>query len=169
LYPLPRDGFWTGGAAPEPGEPARCPPGGSRTRFESRVLFRDADEDAEEVVPPCRRFTVLEITSGLADDSRETDEKQVERRLRDLRARVKVARGVVSTTPGADQVLRKDWAKAARFYAKFGITETQFRRGVRAVTIEANGSLEDFRSHSVSPTEADGAQAGAVLPISEVA
>jgi hypothetical protein len=72
----------------------------------------------------------LETTSGLPDDSREADEKQAERRLRELRARVKVARSVVSTTPGLAETLAANWQKAKRFYARFGITEGQFRRGV---------------------------------------
>ena len=53
-------------------------------------------------------------------------------RLRDLRGRVKAARAAISGTPGAEEVLRRDWVKAARFYANFGITETQFRQGVPA-------------------------------------
>ena len=80
----------------------------SRTRFESRVAFGGLDEDAQEVAVPCRRFSALEITSGLPDDSREADEKRKERRLRDLRARVKVARGVVSTRPGLAEILAAD-------------------------------------------------------------
>jgi len=72
----------------------------------------------------------------LPDDSREADEKESERRLRDLRARVKVARSVVSTTPGVATVIATDWRKAAGFYARFGITETQFRHGVLATCPE---------------------------------
>jgi hypothetical protein len=103
---------------------------GSRTRAEARVVYRDSGEDAEEVVAPCRRFTVFEITSGLVDDSREADEKQLEQRLRDLRARVKFARAVVSTTPGLADTLARDWQRAARFYARFGVTETMVQHGV---------------------------------------
>jgi len=110
----------------------------SRTRFESRVAFGgpDEDEDAEEVAALTRRFTVLETTSGLPDDSREADEKQAEQRLRELRARVKVARAVVSTTPGLSEILAADWRKAARFYARFGVTEGTLRHGVRDVSEE---------------------------------
>ncbi len=102
----------------------------SRTRFESRVAFLDQDEDAEEfIATPTRQFTLLETTSGLPDDSREADERAAERRLRDLRGRVKAARAAVSANPGAEAVLRQDWVKAARFYARFGISESQFRQG----------------------------------------
>jgi hypothetical protein len=105
----------------------------SRTRFESRVAFGgpDESEDAEEVAAPTRRFSALETTSGLPDDSREAEEKQTGRCLRDLRARVKRARTVVSTTPGLAGTLAANWQKAARFYARYGILEAQFRQGVR--------------------------------------
>jgi len=93
--------------------------------------------DAEELLVPTRRFSVLETTSGLPDDSREADEKQAERLLRDLRARVKAARAAVATTPGLPQALASDWRKAARLYARFGITEILFRRGVPASVPEA--------------------------------
>ncbi len=79
---------------------------------------------------PTRQFGLLEITSGLPDDSREADERAAERRLRELRGRVKAARAVISATPGAEEVLRQDWMKAVRFYGRFGITETQFRQGI---------------------------------------
>ncbi len=52
----------------------------SRTRAEARVVYRAVDEDAEEIVTPMRRFSILEITSGLPDDSREAEEREAERR-----------------------------------------------------------------------------------------
>jgi len=88
---------------------------------------------------PTRQFSLLEITSGLPDDSREADEKQAERRLRDLRARVKAARAAVTTTPGFIEALASEWRKAANFYARFGITEPQFRRGVVALDSVPDG------------------------------
>jgi hypothetical protein len=63
-------------------------------------------------------------------DSREEDERSEARHLRDLRGRVKAARAVVSTIPGLADALRNDWKKAASFYSRFGITESQFRHGV---------------------------------------
>jgi hypothetical protein len=74
----------------------------------------------------------METTSGLPDDSREADERQAERRLCELRARVKAARAVVSTTTELAETLAADWQKAARFFSRIGITEAQFRRGVPA-------------------------------------
>ncbi len=37
---------------------------------------------------------------------------------------------VMWTTPGLAGVLEHDWQKAAMFYARFGATESMFRRGV---------------------------------------
>ena len=133
-----------GPAAPKPASPTRpapCPQvaaresvrrvhDGSRTRAEARVAFPSLEE-VDEVQTPTRRFTVMEITSDLPDDSREEDERAAERRLRDLRGRVKVARAVVSKTPGLAEILARDWRKAAGFYARFGITEKTFREGVQ--------------------------------------
>ncbi len=106
----------------------------SRTRFESRVAFGgpDEDEDAEDepIATSTRQFSLLEITSGLPDDSREEDERTAEGRLREVRARVKMARAVVATTPGLAETLAANWQKAAHFYAKFGITEERFQQGV---------------------------------------
>ncbi len=45
---------------------------------------------------------------------------------------MQAARGAVSTTPGLAETLGTDWRKAARFYARFEITETRFRHGVRS-------------------------------------
>jgi hypothetical protein len=89
----------------------------------------DPDED-ETSGYSGRRFTVYETTSGLPDDSREADERAAARALRDLRSRVKAARAVVTTTPGLAEIVARDWQRAARFYARFGITETWFRNGV---------------------------------------
>jgi hypothetical protein len=94
----------------------------SRTRAESRIAFRDADAPETDGVEGSR-FSLLEITSGLPDDSREADERAAERALRDLRGRVKAARAVVSMTPVLAETLQRDWQRAARFYARFGITE----------------------------------------------
>ncbi len=50
--------------------------------------------------------------------------------MREIRARVKGARGVVATRPGLADELARHGVKAARFYARFGITEAMYRRGV---------------------------------------
>ncbi len=127
------------GASPQPPRPHgptlrsyRRPRFGdySRTRFESRVAFAGPEADAEEIATPSRQFSLLEITSGFPEDSREADERVETRRLREARARVKAARAMVATTPGLAQTLARDWGKGARFFARWGITEAQFRWGV---------------------------------------
>ncbi len=57
-------------------------------------------------------------------------ERGDERLVRGLRGRVKGARTVVATTPGFAETLAGDWRRAARFYARNGITEEMLRRGV---------------------------------------
>lgn len=143
-----------GPAAPKPGPPAGPTPGptapavpardpsrrphdGSRTRVEARIGFPEPGEESDEIPTPTRRFTVMETTSGWPDDSREADEKEAERRLRDLRGRVKHARALVGCTLGLAEVLGKDPRRAAMFYSRFGVTETQFRRGVLTGTVAA--------------------------------
>ncbi len=113
----------------------------SRTRFESRVAFGGPDENSEDeiIAAPTRQFSLLEITGGLPDDSREADERAADRRLGDLRGRVKAARAAISASPGAEETLRLDRVKAARFYARFLITESQFRCGVPRAIEPAEG------------------------------
>ena len=72
--------------------------------------------------------------SDLSDDSREADEREEARRLRDLRARIDRARAIVATRPGLAETLATDWQQAARFYARFGITEAMLRSGVPPVS-----------------------------------
>jgi hypothetical protein len=48
---------------------------------------------------------------------------------------VKHARAVVATTTGLAETLARDWRKAERFYARFGVTESMFRLGVRSETV----------------------------------
>jgi hypothetical protein len=124
-----------------PAHPSR-PHDGRATRAEARVALRDVDEDAEEFPSATRTFSVWDVTSGLLDDSREADERAAARALRDLLARVKAARAVVSTTPGLAAILASDWRKAARFYARFDVTEATFQCGVRANGVEDESRFE---------------------------
>ena len=107
----------------------------SRTRVEARVAIPTAEE-ADENSTSTRRFTVNEITAGLPDDSREEEERLEERRLRDLRGRVKVARAVGSRSPELASILRRDGWMAAQVYARFGISEELFRRGASETEYE---------------------------------
>jgi len=86
-----------------------------------------------------RRFSFWEITSGLPDDSREADERREEHYLRDVRARVKLARAVVSRMPGLAATLRERPDRAARFYARFGVTEEMFRQGIPISWLDEEG------------------------------
>jgi hypothetical protein len=117
-------------AGPRPPTPRGLPHDSSKTRLEARLALPGADT-VDEDAPVSRSFTLCDITSALPDDSREADERAAARSLRDLRARVKAARAGVSATPGAEEILQQDRVRAARFYAGFGITEGQFRFGVR--------------------------------------
>jgi hypothetical protein len=110
-------------------------------------VYREADEGAEEIATPTRRFSLLDITSGLPDDSREAEERGAERRLRELRARVKVARAVIANTVGLDDILASDGRRAAMFYARFGVTEEIVRHGVP----NAAGESEDLAERLGSP------------------
>jgi len=105
----------------------------SRTRAESRIAIRDT---ADELADPWEalqggRFSLLDITSGLPDDSRDADEQVAARHLADLRGRVKRARAVIATTPGLGEILARDWRRAVMLYARFGVTEEWVRNGVK--------------------------------------
>ena len=119
------------------------------------------------MVTPCRRFTVLEITSGLPDDGKESDERAEERRLRDLRGQVKRARAVVAGTPPGTprlvETLASDWREAAMFYARFGITEEMFRHGVLASDAPGAG-LADAIWHPMRAFTDAGEHTQGVLP-----
>jgi hypothetical protein len=59
---------------------------------------------------------------------------------------VNAARVVVAITPGLAETLARDGRKAARFYARFRVTEAQLRHGVPpapfdSVGDEPNGEL----------------------------
>jgi hypothetical protein len=114
------------------GEPRGTPRDSSRTRAEARAAYRDGDEDSEDSAN-YHRFSVWDVTSGLPDDSREADERAAARRLCDLRGRVKAARAALSAHPEARETLRSDWRREAAFYSRFGITQSELRKGVPAV------------------------------------
>jgi hypothetical protein len=133
---------------PKPPEPrpraarqARWPPrDGSRTRAEARTVYCVIDEEEEEV-PIRSRFTVWDTTSDLSDDSREADERAAERRLRDLRGRVKAARAAIASVPGASDAMCADWRREAGFLARFGISQARFRHGVAALETSGAGDV----------------------------
>ncbi|MCI4356061.1 MAG: hypothetical protein L3K18_02805 [Thermoplasmata archaeon] len=131
------------------GEPRGPPRDGSRTRAEARTAYReDSDEDPERQFHP--RFNLWDTTSGLPDDSREADERATERRLRDLRGRVKAARAALSARPEAKEAFRADWGREAAFYARFGITQAQFQHGVPFTTPSEEESAQPLPPPSES-------------------
>jgi hypothetical protein len=86
--------------------------------------------DAKEIETLTRRLRGGESTGGHAVNSREEDERAENRRLRDIRRRVKAARAVVANTPGLAEMLARDWQKTALFYRRHGVTEESLRNGV---------------------------------------
>ena len=123
--------------------------------MEARVAFPTLKE-ADEIPTPTRRFTLLEVTSGLPDDSREEDERQVERQLPDLRGQVKRARAVVAMTRGFAEKVAGDWRMARVFYARYGITESLFRHGVSVVEAAGESTTVAIRQRTHASTEARG-------------
>jgi hypothetical protein len=154
------------GPSPRPGGLGAHPShhDGSRTRAEALVAF--PGEEPDPSTPIHGRFTLLEITSGLADDSQEADERAAARRLADLRGRVKAARKALAATPGAGDAMRGDWRKEAAFLARFGITQAQLRHGVpaEAVGIPDEGATELLGRHDDSREETT-ARATATFPV----
>jgi hypothetical protein len=151
--PVPADASRGAAAVSRPADRPRTLHDGSRTRAEARVALPDAGQEDDAVHP--RRFSSLEITSGMPDDSREADERAAEGRLRELRAQVKAARAVVATTPGLAERLACDRRKAARFYVRFGITEEAFRHGVPGTSLTgADDLVERLRLPLECATEA---------------
>ena len=71
------------------------------------------------------------------------DERVIARRLVELRARVTAVRAVVATTPGLAEMLRRNWPKAARFYAKFGMKKVLLRHGVPVEEVRVDEDLID--------------------------
>ena len=61
---------------------------------------------------------------------------------------------MVSTTPGLADTLARDWQRAARFYARFGITESQLRHGVTNIEGPREDLMDQVRSGSAGLEEA---------------
>ena len=62
--------------------------------------------------------------------SRLARKKDEDDRLPEFRARVKATWAVVAATSGLAETLARDWRKAARFYARFRVTEGASQHGV---------------------------------------
>jgi hypothetical protein len=78
---------------------------------------------------------------------------------------VKAARAVASTTPGLAETIAREWCKAARFYVRFGITETPFRSEVPPELLgTGDDSLEGWTC-SKTVAAAGGPLAGSCPPV----
>jgi hypothetical protein len=132
--PEATSGFQGRQESPRPPIRGPRPHDGSRSRAEARLAFPVSDDDLDVVEVGDRRFSLLEITSGLPDNSLEADERAAERALRELRGRVKAARAVVGSSPSIADKLQRDSQRAARFYFRFGITPAELAEGVPALT-----------------------------------
>jgi hypothetical protein len=114
------------------------PHNASHTRAEARIAFGGSSDEAEGEAR-AGGFSLLEITSGLQDDSREADERREARALADQRGRVKAARAVLGVCPGAGETIASDPRKADAFCERFGVTLAQLRKGVAS----AGGNVSD--------------------------
>jgi hypothetical protein len=130
----------------------------SRTRFESRILFPDQGDGDEGW--DSRRFSLLDVTSGLPEDSREAEERDAARRLADLRGRVKRARAVIARTPGLFELLAASPEKTVLFCARSGITERMLLRGVESDSNRGEDAADTMTrpiDASTEPRARDGA------------
>jgi hypothetical protein len=93
----------------------------SRTRSEARLAFRTPLVGGEDGLDD-RRYSVLDVTSGLPDDSRDSDERVRAQRLREQRGRVAAAKAVIQAHPGLADVLARDQTKLVRFCAVHHVT-----------------------------------------------
>ena len=116
---------------PSPRAPVRKPKACARKEASVKV---SPQERAADFLPE-HGWTVEDITANLADDDRAADERRVERHLRDLRARVKAVRALISADPTIRETLATSREKAKAFYAIHGVTETQVKRGVPDVDV----------------------------------
>ena len=69
-----------------------------------------------------RRFSILEVTSGLPDDSRDSDEHFRALIQRQRRGRVAAAQAALEAHPEARELVMRDQTKQRLFCARFGIT-----------------------------------------------
>lgn len=92
-----------------------------RTRSEARLAYRTPLVGGEDGVDD-RRFSVLEVTSGLPDDSRDQDQRARARVERQRQGRVKAARAALEAHPEARDVVLHDQTRLRMFCARFGVT-----------------------------------------------
>jgi len=132
-----------------------------------------SDRQRADAFLPAHGWDVRDITANLPDDSRETEERETEKHLRDQRARVKAVRALISVDPDIAHTLATNPGKARAFYAVHGVTEAQVRRGVPDLSpCDWEGLREQLHDLYASPvsndwTEEMAERAAATLPGSE--
>lgn len=94
---------------------------GSRTRSDARLAYRTPLVGGEDGVDD-RRFSVLDVTSGLPDDSRDEDQHARAIVERQRQGRVRAAQEVLKANPAARELVMRDQTKQRLFCARFGIT-----------------------------------------------
>jgi hypothetical protein len=119
-----------------------------------------------------REFDDREVTANLPDDSREEDERNMRRYLRDLRLRVKAVRAKIAADPSIGRTLASNPEKADAFYHIHHVTEAQVRHGIPDLDVESlewEDVRERLRAQSSMDWLAEEAErASAILPGSEV-
>jgi hypothetical protein len=93
----------------------------SRTRSDARLAYRTPLVGGEDGADD-RRFSVLEVTSGLPDDSRDEDQHARALVERQRQGRVRVAQAALETHPGARELVMRDQTRLRMFCARFGVT-----------------------------------------------
>ena len=78
-------------------------------------MFPALGEEPDEIETLIRKSTLVEIMSGLPDDSREEDDRQEDQLLGNLQGRAKRARAVVASETGLVGILASDKWNPARF------------------------------------------------------
>ena len=93
----------------------------SRTRSEACLAFRTPLVGGEDATGD-RRFTMLDVTSGLPDDSRDEDQHARALLERQRQGRVRAAQEALKAHPEARDLVMRDQTKQRLFCARFGIT-----------------------------------------------
>ena len=111
---------------PEGPSPARRPThlprprrDGSRTSLEARVAFSG---EKGGLTGPFSKLTLADITSGLPEDSREADERELAKRRAEQKGRVAAAKKALEGHPEAQQQVLRDQTRLRMFCARFGVT-----------------------------------------------
>ena len=91
------------------------------------------------------RFSLLDVTAGLPDDSREDDLRVRVQIERERQGRVRAARAVIQAHPGLETVLARDQTKLVRFCAVHHVTPDELcpHAGDNAGAIRAPGTPRD--------------------------